>query len=45
MILRLAAISHAPGMNAVAVNVDNFARAETDRMFGVIQQQAGGVNQ
>jgi hypothetical protein len=32
-------------MNAVAVNVDNFARAETDRMFGAIQQQAGGVNQ
>ena len=27
------------------VNVDNFARAETDRMFAAVQDQAGGVNQ
>ena len=26
------------------VNVDNFARAETDRMFTALQQQGGGVN-
>ena len=26
------------------VNVDNFARAETDRMFTALQLQAGGVN-
>ena len=26
------------------VNVDNFARAETDRMFAGIQHNAGGVN-
>src|SRR5690349_13824746 len=32
-------------MGAVKVNVDNFARAETDRMFVAIQAQAGGVNQ
>ncbi len=32
-------------MNAVVVNVDNFVRAETDRMFAAIQAQAGGVNQ
>ena len=34
-------------MNAiqVPVNVDNFARAESDRMFAAIQAQAGGVNQ
>ncbi len=31
-------------MGAVLVNVDNFARAETDRMFAGIQQQTGGVN-
>ena len=30
---------------AVPVTVDNFARAETDRMFSVLQAQAGGVNQ
>ena len=29
----------------MAVKVDNFARAETDRMFAAIQAQAGGVNQ
>ncbi len=29
----------------VMVNVDNFARAETDRMFAAFQAQAGGVNQ
>jgi hypothetical protein len=27
------------------VNVDNFVRAETDRMFAALQAQAGGVNQ
>jgi hypothetical protein len=32
-------------MSRVVVNVDNFARAETDRMFAAIQGQAGGVNQ
>jgi hypothetical protein len=31
-------------MNGVVVNVDNFTRAETNRMFGALQQQAGGVN-
>lgn len=31
-------------MSGIPVNVDNFARAETDRMFGALQQQAGGVN-
>ena len=34
----------AVGMNAAVVNVDNFARAESDRMFSAIQQVAGGVN-
>jgi hypothetical protein len=29
---------------AVPVNVDNFARAESDRMFAAIGGQAGGVN-
>lgn len=29
----------------VPVNVENFGRAETDRMFAAIQAQAGGVNQ
>ena len=29
---------------AVAVSVENFVRAETDRMFSVLQAQAGGVN-
>jgi hypothetical protein len=28
----------------VVVNVDNFARAETDRMFAGLQRDAGGVN-
>lgn len=28
----------------VPVTVDNFVRAETDRMFSVLQAQAGGVN-
>jgi hypothetical protein len=32
-------------MAAQLVNVDNFARAETDRMFAALGQQAGGVNQ
>jgi hypothetical protein len=31
-------------MTAQLVNVDNFARAETDRMFAALTQQAGGVN-
>jgi hypothetical protein len=31
-------------MAAELVNVDNFARAETDRMFAALAQQAGGVN-
>ncbi|SDI99281.1 Protein of unknown function [Frankineae bacterium MT45] len=31
-------------MTAIKVNVDNFARAETDRMFAGIQGNAGGVN-
>ena len=30
---------------AAHVNVDNFARAETDRMFAGLQRDAGGVNQ
>jgi len=30
-------------MTAELVNVDNFARAETDRMFAALAQQAGGV--
>ncbi|MFC5207600.1 hypothetical protein ACFPM0_13735 [Pseudonocardia sulfidoxydans] len=29
---------------SVLVNVDNFVRAETDRMFFDIQRDAGGVN-
>jgi hypothetical protein len=32
-------------MGSVPVNVDNFARAESDRMFAAIQAQAGEVNQ
>ena len=32
-------------ISGVLVNVDNFARAESDRMFAAIQAQAGGVNQ
>jgi len=32
-------------MAPIRVNVDNFARAETDRMFAAIQRDAGGVNQ
>jgi hypothetical protein len=31
-------------MTGTAVNVTNFERAETDRMFAAIQAQAGGVN-
>ena len=31
-------------MAAEIVNVDNFVRAETDRMFTALQHQAGGVN-
>ncbi|WP_430868126.1 DUF1214 domain-containing protein [Demequina aurantiaca] len=30
-------------MSAISVNVDNFTRAESDRMFAGIAQQAGGV--
>lgn len=29
---------------SIHVNADNFARAETDRMFADIQRDAGGVN-
>ena len=29
---------------SIHVNVDNFVRAETDRMFADIQQSAGGIN-
>lgn len=36
---------HPGDMNHVVVNVDNFARAESDRMFTAIQQDCGGVNQ
>jgi hypothetical protein len=32
-------------MSRSQVNVDNFARAESDRMFAALQAQAGGVNQ
>ncbi|MGX7678355.1 DUF1254 domain-containing protein [Jatrophihabitans sp. DSM 45814] len=32
-------------MSDVPVNVDNFVRAETDRMFEAILQDGGGVNQ
>ena len=28
----------------INVNVDNFVRAETDRMFAGLQRDAGGVN-
>ena len=31
-------------MATQTVNADNFARAETDRMFAALQQQSGGVN-
>src|SRR5690242_2848268 len=31
-------------MREIVVNVDNFARAETDRMFAGLQRDAGGVN-
>ena len=31
-------------MASESVNVDNFARAETHRMFTALQQQGGGVN-
>jgi len=32
-------------MTGTHVNVDNFVRAETDRMLAAMTQQAGGVNQ
>jgi len=32
-------------MSSAPVNADNFARAESERMFAAIQAQAGGVNQ
>lgn len=32
-------------MSDTAVNITNFERAETDRMFAALQAQAGGVNQ
>ncbi len=31
-------------MSGITVSVDNFARAETDRMFAALHAQAGGVN-
>lgn len=31
-------------MSRQMVNVDNFVRAETDRMFAALQQQNGGIN-
>ena len=31
-------------MTSQKVNVDNFARAETHRMFGDLQRDSGGVN-
>jgi hypothetical protein len=38
------AVDDARGVTAQKVNVDNFARAETDRMFSDLQRDAGGVN-
>jgi hypothetical protein len=32
------------GMTRIPVNVDNFVRAETDRMFADLQRDSGGVN-
>ena len=32
-------------MDGVVIHVDYFARAQTDRMFAVIQARTGGVNQ
>ena len=32
------------GMSRVMINVDNFARAESDRMFAAIQAQAGSTD-
>jgi hypothetical protein len=32
-------------MTGARVNIDNFVRAETDRMFAAILHDAGGVNQ
>jgi hypothetical protein len=32
-------------MTGIPVNIENFTRAETDRMFAALQAQAGGVNQ
>ncbi len=29
---------------SITVNVDNFARAETDRMFSALEQRSGGIN-
>src|SRR5512138_3698901 len=34
----------APRMTSIRVNADNFARAETHRMFADLQRDAGGVN-
>ncbi|HET8987922.1 MAG TPA: DUF1254 domain-containing protein, partial [Humibacillus sp.] len=31
-------------MTGIHVNVVNFARAETDRMFGVLLAQSGAIN-
>src|SRR3954453_21872282 len=38
------AISDNMASVAIHVSVDNFARAETDRMFSDLQRDAGGVN-
>jgi hypothetical protein len=35
---------HAVSLVSMHVNVDNFARAETARMFAGLQQDAGGIN-
>jgi hypothetical protein len=40
-----AAIRHHRIMTGIPVNVENFTRAETDRMFTALQAQAGGINQ
>jgi hypothetical protein len=32
-------------MTSVKVNVDNFARAESDRMLAAVLRDSGGVNQ
>src|SRR5208282_4140238 len=39
------AVSPSMGVVTVRVNVDNFARAESDRMFAAVAADAGSVNQ